>query len=75
MASLKFWVCLVFLFLSFSNSIARPLQQTTILNNEKHDIFDKFKQLFRERMQRKDAISSYNVSDRVSPGGPDPRHH
>lgn len=42
---------------------------------DKDDMIGQVKEMFKGRMQREDVIRSYYVSDRVSPGGPDPHHH
>ena len=47
----------------------------TLSTKDKHDMIQKAKQMFKGRLQREDVIKSYYVSNRVSPGGPDPRHH
>ncbi|CAO2833339.1 unnamed protein product [Amaranthus hypochondriacus] len=43
--------------------------------NNKHDMIQQAREMFKGRLQREDVIRSYYVSDRVSPGGPDPHHH
>uniref|UniRef100_A0A803LVQ5 CLAVATA3/ESR (CLE)-related protein n=1 Tax=Chenopodium quinoa TaxID=63459 RepID=A0A803LVQ5_CHEQI len=86
--SLRVFVCLVILLVLFSSSIARPLphsitlpikgplpRSNTLPVEDKDDMIGQVKEMFKKRMHREDVIRSYYVSDRVSPGGPDPHHH
>lgn len=73
-ASFRFCVCVFVLFALFSSLVARPLPPTLSIK-EKDDMIQQAEDMFKGRLQREDVRRSYYVSDRVSPGGPDPRHH
>ncbi|KAL9345245.1 hypothetical protein Peur_062920 [Populus x canadensis] len=76
MANLKLWVCLVLLFLTFSKSETRQLDQPYLgrknLARMLQELNEKSKQLFEDDS---DVIGSPYESKRISPGGPDPKHH
>ena len=67
-------------FNAFSSFVANPPPvplhvSHTLSTNNKHDMIQQAREMFKGRLQREDVIRSYYVSDRVTPGGPDPHHH
>lgn len=77
MANLKIWLCLVLLFLAFSTSETRHLDHQPYLGRKNlarmvQELNEKSKQLFGDDS---DVTGSPYESKRISPGGPDPKHH
>ncbi|KAK9674485.1 hypothetical protein RND81_12G235700 [Saponaria officinalis] len=75
MGVLKFWFCLVLLLVVVSSSDSRLLPPTLPVKGN-DELIEQAKEIIRARMQRDGMSASlYAVSDRYSPGGPDPHHH
>ncbi|KAL6283500.1 hypothetical protein ACE6H2_014429 [Prunus campanulata] len=75
MASLKFWFCLLLVLLSFSSSDqARPLAPLLDNSNNKEAMMESAKQVLEASIERQ-VGKPLETSNRVSPGGPDSRHH
>ncbi|CAB4307793.1 unnamed protein product [Prunus armeniaca] len=75
MASLKFWFCLLLVLLSFSSSDqARPLAPLLDKSDKKEAMMESAKQVLEASIERQ-VGKPFETSKRVSPGGPDPRHH
>uniref|UniRef100_M1B8U9 Uncharacterized protein n=1 Tax=Solanum tuberosum TaxID=4113 RepID=M1B8U9_SOLTU len=65
------WFIIIIL-LSYCLSLeSRPLE--TLLPRKRSTLMETAQEILRERLQRKDAFK-YHVN-RLSPDGPDPRHH
>ncbi|KAF8391275.1 hypothetical protein HHK36_023577 [Tetracentron sinense] len=76
MASLRFWVCLILVFLSISGFESRPLVQFSQRRNPTTQslrmLVEGAKVVFKVR---EEVDGSQDKLMRVSPGGPDPLHH
>lgn len=74
---MKFWICFTLLLFTFSRFEARNLQ----LHPERKDVTQVLQELLEKSYELKaktgneDIAPSCSDSKRVSPGGPDPKHH
>ncbi|XP_019085826.1 PREDICTED: CLAVATA3/ESR (CLE)-related protein 1 [Camelina sativa] len=77
MANLKFWLCLFLICVSLSiSSASRPLQQRSpnadgVKRGRMMREAEKVLKASMEKLMER----GFNESMRLSPGGPDPRHH
>ncbi|KAK4342096.1 hypothetical protein RND71_037912 [Anisodus tanguticus] len=71
MASFRFWFCFFVILLSCLGSESRPLEAFTEKRREM--VMKIAREIIRERLHKARPIK-YDVN-RVSPGGPDPKHH
>ncbi|KAE9617029.1 hypothetical protein Lal_00034983 [Lupinus albus] len=75
MASLR-TLCFVLLFMSILIcQEARPLPSLFLSNNQNHTFERSVKQMLKEITRRKQLQGTNYELHRLSPGGPDPRHH
>lgn len=71
MAALKFLLCLFLVFTCFPSSETRP--PTPFFNKSDRPLIEIAKEVFKASIATK-AAQSFEPK-RLSPGGPDPRHH
>ncbi|VVA95124.1 unnamed protein product [Arabis nemorensis] len=77
MAKLKFWLCLLLICISLSRlSASRPLQQwlPNASGIKRGRMMREAEKVLKANMEKL-VESGFNESMRLSPGGPDPRHH
>ena len=77
MASLRFWVCLILVVLSFVRTEPQPFSPFIEGNGRKSlgAFIEQAKEEFKERLRREDDNRNTYKLERQSPGGPDPKHH
>lgn len=69
-------LCFVLLFTSLLICHdARPLPSPLFSSNGSHAFVDSVKQVVKEIMRRKLLLGTEYDTNRLSPSGPDPRHH
>jgi hypothetical protein len=66
MASLRSYLCVLLILLSFAQSEARPLDPSVVRRNLIRTI---------RALGESEAVGDQYANKRVSPGGPDAKHH
>ena len=74
MAALKFWLCFVLIAFTFSATQSRLLPRASA-PPEGRALIDNAREAIKESLERKETAENWYHEDRVSPGGPDPKHH
>ncbi|KAL4603636.1 hypothetical protein ACB092_10G138800 [Castanea dentata] len=72
MPALKFWLCLFLVLALFSSSETRS--HRPFLNKSNRALMEIAKQVLKVSIKRQSGLMSFEP-DRLSPAGPDPRHH
>lgn len=74
MAGLRVWFCLILILVSVTCSEARPLE--SFPNKRKQALIKTATEIIRVSMRKHQLeIGEFDMPNRVSPGGPDPKHH
>lgn len=72
---LLFWVVVLILLLCSSISESRLLSSSSTLDKRNELFVKNVKEMLKFIIEEKEKLGRHFVSKRLSPGGPDPRHH